>query len=135
MIGLRAERRAWRRETATRCEWLGAVRLRPGREVWILDASPGGVELETGVRLLPGGSVELQMVISGVTLAVAGRVLRSRVSALVPRLRYRAAVVFEHPLNVDGSGSSADGYQIPADEGPDDTRPGRRYPPSASAKG
>jgi hypothetical protein len=75
------------------------ARVRPGREVTVLDLSSGGALIEADHRLLPGSLVELQLAGADGRLAVRGRVLRCSVSSLHPsRITYRAAVAFEREL-------------------------------------
>jgi hypothetical protein len=73
------------------------VRVKPGIDVLLLNLSPGGVLLETTVRLLPGALLELLLAeCGGPTRALRGRVVRCSVSTLLPgEVRYRGAVQFD----------------------------------------
>jgi hypothetical protein len=92
-----AERRRWPRKAGVDCAWLVGTRVRPGRDVSLLDLSRGGALVEGAIRLLPGAVVELQLLGHESRHVVRGHVLRCAVSALDRRLgvHYRAAVRFD----------------------------------------
>lgn len=97
---LHADRRTSRRRLGPECAWLTHARLRHGLEVAIVDLATGGALVEAAARLLPGSSVELHLTAPGWQWSAMARVLRCRVSALLPErgVRYRAALRFDRPL-------------------------------------
>ncbi len=99
--GRSVERRSSPRRSGAKCAWLVAARLRPGRDISVLDLSSGGALVEAGVRLLPGAPFVLQLVgADGWCPSIRGTVLRCHVSALDPStgVRYRAALAFDRAL-------------------------------------
>jgi hypothetical protein len=99
--GLR-ERRASPRRTHRECGWLVAARLRPGRDVRLLNLSSGGALVEAGVRLMPGSPFVLHLTGVESHHTIRGTVLRCHVSALQQEdgVRYRAALVFDRHFRV-----------------------------------
>ena len=78
---------------------LATARIRPGREVRVLDVSRLGVLVEGAMRLAPGSLVEIQIEVSAKLWQARGRVQRCYVSSLNPGPpRYRAALAFDRPL-------------------------------------
>ena len=69
------------------------ARLRPGREVEVMDLSNGGARVRTRFRLLPGHHTELQLIGAASRRTLAGRVDRCRVCQVSPLL-YEAVIVF-----------------------------------------
>jgi hypothetical protein len=103
------------------------VRLRPGREVILLDVSAAGALIEAHGRLQPGSIVELQMTRADRAVTVRGRVVRAAVSRLYAEdIWYRAAVAFDRRLawlaaetaGLWGRTTQSAGY-APADQEPD----------------
>ena len=97
-----------------------AARVRPGRDVSLLDVSAGGALVETASRLLPGSAVELHLESRDRRVAIRGRVIRCAVSRLrSTTVWYRGAIIFDRhlPWFVD---DDAAGYAIPSAE----SRPG-----------
>jgi hypothetical protein len=82
----------------------GLIRLRvlPGREASLVNFSRGGVCIEVASRLLPGTPVDLQVALPERRWCGRAKVLRCRVSALVPGegVRYEAALQFDPPLGL-----------------------------------
>jgi hypothetical protein len=75
------------------------ARLRRGSSVTIVDASAGGILIETTDRLLPGAAVELQMQTPTTHASMRGRVLRSAVVRVRPSsVSYRGAIAFDRHL-------------------------------------
>lgn len=109
------ERRAHERRHPDGLTWLSTARLRPGRDVAILDLSSGGALVEAGTRLLPGTRVVLQFFGPSVRLLVPGRVLRCQVAAIDPErgVRYRGALAFDRKLDLLGEADGRSGYGIP----------------------
>lgn len=106
-----ADRRSSPRKTRAECAWLVAARLRPGREVSVLDLSGGGALVEAAVRLMPGTSIVLHLVGVRRHHTIRGTVLRCYVSALdhSTGVRYRAALGFDQRFPVPDSDIRADG--------------------------
>ncbi len=93
------------------------ARIRPGCPALIVDASAGGVLVETAKRLLPGSRVELQLHRSDWRIAIAGRVLRSAVASLGPAsICYRGAIRFERDIAWFDR-APRNGYLLPIDAG------------------
>lgn len=110
------ERRAARRFHQSVAHGIAAVRVRPGHHADVVDASEGGVLVETTCRLLPGTSVELQMETKSGKRSIRGRVVRCDVSRLFPAsVWYRGAVQFDRhlPWYLDERG-----YGLPGTERP-----------------
>ena len=105
------ERRASARRTRAQCAWLLAARLRPGRDVRVLDLSNGGALVEAGGRLMPGASIVLHLVSVRGHHTLRGTVLRCYVSAIDQStgVRYRAALAFDHGFAVPSSDTHPDG--------------------------
>ncbi len=94
------ERRQARRADTRRGHWMASARVWPGRDVAVLNVSPGGALIEGETRLIPGRRIELHLASPEGRLLVAARVLRAYVSCLAPDggIRYRGALAFEAPL-------------------------------------
>lgn len=104
------ERRRSRRRTAEPWPWRGA-RLRPGRDIVLLDIGNGGALVEASSRMLPGTPVVLQLLMPEGARCIHGRVLRCEVAAIDPchGVRYRGAVRFDEPQTLVGEGATQDG--------------------------
>ena len=75
------------------------ARVRPGREVSVIDISAHGALIETVLRLLPGRPIELQIERGGELTAIRGRIVRSHVARVhASSVSYRGAIGFEKPL-------------------------------------
>jgi PilZ domain len=93
------DRRLSTRTTAISELGISQARVRPGHEASVIDISPHGALIETALRLLPGRQVELQIERGDEVTAIRGRVVRCRVSRVLPsRLSYYGAIGFEQPL-------------------------------------
>ena len=110
------DRRHASRRSSFEAHRIEHARVRPGREVLILNVSAGGVFVETPHRLLPGSPIELHLRTADRRLSIRGRVLR----CVVARLRasdiwYRGAIGFdvELPWFADAVDS---GYSVPVAE-------------------
>ena len=91
------------------------ARVRPGREVLIVNVSSGGVLVETPHRLLPGSPIELHLRTADRRVSVRGRVLRCAVARLrADDLWYRGAIGFD--LELPWFSVQEPGYQVPAGE-------------------
>lgn len=104
------DRRRSLRWPAREVQW-AAARLRPGRDVALVDIGEGGALIETPARLFPGTRVVLQLVAPGGAVAVRGRVVRCEVAALDPArgVRYRGAVSFDEHQHVGGESATRGG--------------------------
>jgi ABC-type iron transport system FetAB ATPase subunit len=72
------------------------ARVRPGRQVSVIDLSASGALIETSHRLLPGTSVELHVEGTDRSATVRGRVLRCAVSQVrSSSVSYRGAIAFD----------------------------------------
>lgn len=93
------DRRRCQRQVAADGPWISA-RLRPGRDVALVNIGEGGALIDASIRLLPGTEAVLQLRSPDHYLAIPGRVLRCEVIALDPSLgiRYRGAVCFQHRI-------------------------------------
>jgi hypothetical protein len=113
----RAERRAEHRLRAPAEHGIVSARLRPGHDVGVVDASAGGMLVETDRRLLPGAAIDLQLATTTETVNVRGRVLRCSVSRLRPStIWYRGAIGFERHLPwLVKDGGASDGHALGAD--------------------
>jgi len=113
---LSAARPERRRTPRVRADDVVSARVRPGRQVRIIDLSAGGALIETSHRLLPGTRVELHVERSDRSIAVRGSVLRCAVSHVqASSLSYRGAIGFDRhlPWFVD---EGAGGYSVHTSE-------------------
>lgn len=109
------ERRRAQRKSASEEHGLSSVRIRSGPPALLVDASTGGLLLETEGRLLPGAVIEMSLETSAQRTTMRGRVLRSSVaSVLSGAVSYRSAIVFDRPLAI--LADNAPGYFVPAAE-------------------
>ncbi len=94
------ERRRATRQPAHQSPWLTA-RVRPGRDVALVNVAEGGALVEGATRLLPGSRVVLQLKAGEHALAVAGLVVWCEVASLDRDrgVRYRGALRFDVPLS------------------------------------
>jgi hypothetical protein len=75
------------------------ARVKPGREVLVVNVSSGGVLVETPHRLLPGSAIDLHLRTADRRVSVRGRVLRCAVARLrADDLWYRGAIGFDLEL-------------------------------------
>lgn len=94
------ERRAFCRRQPAIGSWLRHARVRAGREVAVLDVSGGGALVECRTRLLPGISIELQLLTPKAVRRVPARVVRCQVANICPvrGVMYRAGLAFDPVL-------------------------------------
>jgi hypothetical protein len=95
----RGERRTHRR--FIRLEWDSPVlaRIRPGHDVVVIDLSHGGALVETGRRLTPGATAELQLEALDGRHTTRAMVVRSYVCLLQSdQVLFRTALEFERPV-------------------------------------
>lgn len=130
-----AERRRSRRRSLLDEHGIAAVRVRPGCDAALVDVSAGGALVETAHRLLPGASIDVQLLVRGRRVLVRGRVLRCEVSALGPAGPiYRGALNFDRALSWL-TDSARHVYRVPAAEDgafPDDRGAATRHGPTRS---
>ena len=95
----RPERRQYRRVSlADSADKVGG-RIRPGVVVRVLDLSRGGGLIESGARLMPGASVDLQLESAEARTTIRARVVRCFVGSVSPvRIVFRGALQFDVPL-------------------------------------
>jgi hypothetical protein len=82
-------------------EWTDRVvgRIRPGHHVRVINLSLSGALIETGHRLSPGGSAELQLEIGERRHITRARILRCYVSLLrADAVIFQSALAFEQCL-------------------------------------
>jgi CheY-like chemotaxis protein len=93
--------RRWAERSAQKTPWLWVVRLPWGTDVDLVNISRTGVLLESGSKVSPGVTLELQLSGMGLDRVVLARFVRSEI-ARVDRLgvRYHAAAQFEQPLDI-----------------------------------
>ena len=95
----RPERRQFRRVSLADAADAVAGRIRPGVIVRVLDLSRGGGLIESGVRLLPGANVDLQLESAEARATIRARVVRCFVGSVSPvRIVFRGALQFDAPL-------------------------------------
>ena len=98
-------------ENRRRCErmaraevpWISAVRMPWGLDLNLVNISTGGILLESGTKLPPGITYDLQLDAVEATLVVKARVIRAEVSR-VDRggVRYYLAAAFEQHVDLTG---------------------------------
>ncbi len=125
---LRVERRSSPRKLPSECGWFVSARLRPARDVRLVDLSDRGALIEGMARLLPGAHIELHLFGVEGRRTVRARVVRSHVSALdwSSGVRYRAALEFDAHIAhgtlsedrpaVRANDARAEGRQFPTGE-------------------
>jgi hypothetical protein len=119
------ERRRFCRVAATACRDIARARVRPGRDGSLLNLSRGGACIEVASRVLPGTPVEVQLAVARCRWSGRARVLRCRVSALLPEdgVRYQAALQFDPPVEASVhtelesalTAATRAGYQVPTE--------------------
>ena len=104
------ERRRSTRRSTGQWPWVGA-RLRPGRDVVLVDIGDGGALVEASSRMLPGAPVVLQLLMPEGAMCIRGRVMRCEVTALEPLggVRYRGALRFDELQKLVGEAVTRDG--------------------------
>ena len=95
------ERRAFARVQSAGPPSASVSQPRPDDRARLVDVSCGGALVESHARVLPGASVELLLLAHERPVVLRGAVARCQVAELHPQLgpRYRAGVLFEHPLD------------------------------------
>jgi len=94
-----SDRRRMRRLDALTKHGIVSACVRPGHRARLIDVSAGGALIETGHRLLPGTSVELQVQTGTDRASIRGQVLRCAVVRVRPTwVCYRGAIAFDRHL-------------------------------------
>ncbi len=115
------ERRRYPRVVPAEALGPAVARLRPGREVLLLNLSRGGACVEAVSPLRPGHPVDIRLMLPDWQWHGEAQVLRCQVSAL-PReqkARYRAGLQFATPVTSGGIATGTDllppscGYGLP----------------------
>lgn len=93
--------RRWARRTPQQSPWVWRVRMPWGADVDLINISQTGILLESGSKVTPGVTLELQLTGLGLQRVVLARFVRSEI-ARVDRLgvRYHAAAQFDQPLDI-----------------------------------
>lgn len=101
----RDERRVALRKGPADLPWLSNVTLWSGQELKLINISSTGVLVETGSKLDPGTTANIQLCGPELNLVVPVRFIRSDVARVDGRgVRYRAAGAFARTLDLDGHG-------------------------------
>jgi hypothetical protein len=83
--------------------WISAVRMPWGLDVNLVNISNSGILLESGTKLPPGITYDLQLDAVEATVLVKARIIRAEVSRVDPRgVRYHLAATFEQHLDLTG---------------------------------
>jgi hypothetical protein len=108
-----SERRQAPRRVPDAGDPLARLRLRTGREVWVVDLSDGGSLVEGSARLIPGTHVDIHVTTRAGRVLVRSRVVRAAVSRLgSDGVMYRSALAFAHAID-----TTAAGYAMPEASG------------------
>ena len=99
-MNLASERRASRRVPAGIAPGLRTVRLRTGQDTTVIDASQGGIGLETEARVSPGTPLDVVVVGHGEARTARALVVYARVVEIDPLsgARYRVGLKVESAL-------------------------------------
>lgn len=94
------ERRISRRVPGGIAPGLRAIRLRTGQDTTLVDASQGGVGLETDARVSPGTPLEVVVLSHGVARTARAFVVYARVVGIDPLFgaRYRVGLKVDSAL-------------------------------------
>lgn len=95
------DRRWAERSPQKQVPWLQGVRLPWGTDVSLVNISRTGILVESGSKVTPGVTLELQLSGTGLNRVVLARFVRSEIAG-VDRfgVRYHAAATFEQPLDI-----------------------------------
>jgi hypothetical protein len=113
-----AERRCAARQVFRGGHLPPAARIRPGRDVIVVDLSSIGILVEGPWRFRPGSRCDLQLGSSSPPVEIRARVLRcfvARLERFAP-VRYRTAMAFEGRLDVPAGWDALAGYELPGAE-------------------
>lgn len=91
-----------------------SIRLRGGRQVWLVDVSPHGASFESTSRLVPGATVQLHVTTRDREVTATGRVVHCSVTRVeADGVWYRKGVAFGQPIEwptTSMTASTADPY-------------------------
>jgi PilZ domain len=96
------------------------ARVRPGREVIVVDLSGRGALVEGPWRFRPGSRCDLALALSAGEVTVRAKVTRCYVARLDrgDPVRYRAALAFDGAVAVPEQRGALDGYELLVHEPP-----------------
>ena len=113
------------RRTAARVHYTGgllppALRIRPGRDVIVVNLASGGTLVESRWRFRPGSMVDVLLHQDGTARPLRARIERCTVATLADPagVRYRTALRFETAITVDAPRALIDGYVLPETASP-----------------
>jgi hypothetical protein len=112
-----ADRRARGRTVFTGGYLPPAARIRPGREVVIVDLSCDGALVEGPWRFRPLSRCDVHLKVTGQDVHLRARIVRCFVARLERQepVRYRTALAFDRAVDLPERWDALDGYPIPAD--------------------
>ena len=106
----RRDRRRAQRRNGTDVPSLWTVRLPWGDAVRIVDISNSGVLLESGSKVAPGTTIDLQLVGEGTNIFVPAKTIRTDVADVDGLgVRYRLAAAFSHDVNLPAGAATRTG--------------------------
>lgn len=108
------------RRAAPRVHYTGGLlpptcRVRPGRDVIVVNLARGGTLVESRFRFRPGSMVDVLLHQGGIAHALRARITRCLVATLddPAGVRYRTGLRFETPIAVEAPRMLLDGYVLP----------------------
>ena len=108
------------RRAAPRVHYTGGLlpptcRVRPGRDVIVVNLARGGTLVESRFRFRPGSMVDVLLHQGGIAHALRARITRCLVATLddPAGVRYRTALRFETPIAAESPRTLLDGYVLP----------------------
>ena len=111
------------RRAAARVHYTGgllppALRIRPGRDVIVVNLASGGTLVESRWRFRPGSMVDVLLHQDGIARPLRARIERCAVATLADPagVRYRTALRFETAITVEAPRALLDGYVLPESE-------------------
>lgn len=112
-----ADRRARGRTVFTGGYLPPAARIRPGREVVIVDLSRDGALVEGPWRFRPLSRCDVHLQVTGQDVHLRARIVRCFVARIERQepVRYRTALAFDRAVDLPERWDALDGYSIPAD--------------------
>jgi hypothetical protein len=112
-----ADRRARGRTVFTGGYLPPAARIRPGREVVIVDLSCDGALVEGPWRFRPLSRCDVHLQVTGQDVHLRARIVRCFVARIERQepVRYRTALAFDRAVDLPERWDALDGYSIPAD--------------------
>jgi PilZ domain-containing protein len=94
-----------------------AARIRPGRDVVIVDLSRDGALVEGPWRFRPLSRCDVHLQVTGQDVHLRARIVRCFVARIERQepVRYRTALAFDRAVDLPERWDALDGYSIPAD--------------------